>query len=518
MASQAQHTDYDLLVVGGGINGCGIARDAAGRGYSVCLAEMNDLASGTSSWSTKLIHGGLRYLEFYEFRLVREALSERELLWSIAPHIIRPLRFVLPHSKGLRPRWLLRLGLFLYDHLGGRKLLPATRTLDLRKDPAGAPLKPGFSTAFEYSDCWVDDARLVALNARDAADRGAEINTRTRVVAARRDGGIWHATLRDAETGETRDVTARLMVNAAGPWVDRLLESALKRNDAHNVRLVQGSHIVVRKLFDHDRAYIFQNADGRIVFAIPYEQDFTLIGTTDRDYEGDPADVSATEEEILYLAAAASEYFKTPIKRDDVVWTYSGVRPLFDDGASKAQEATRDYVLKLDTGAGGADHAPLVNIFGGKITTYRRLALSVMEQVEGALGAVGKSWTRSAALPGGDFPTTGFDDLVRDLRTSHPEISAQLVRRLARSYGTRARVILEGVRTADDLGRHFGADLHAREVAYLMDQEWARSAEDVLWRRSKLGLHLSREQADALGQWMRDRYSGETSSRDTRRA
>lgn len=518
MASQAQHTDYDLLIVGGGINGCGIARDAAGRGYSVCLAEMNDLASGTSSWSTKLIHGGLRYLEFYEFRLVREALSERELLWSIAPHIIRPLRFVLPHSKGLRPRWLLRLGLFLYDHLGGRKLLPATRTLDLRKDPTGEPLKPGFSTAFEYSDCWVDDARLVALNARDAADRGAEINTRTQVVAARRDGDIWHATLRDTDTGATRDVTARLMVNAAGPWVDRLLESALKRNDARNVRLVQGSHIVVRKLFDHDRAYIFQNADGRIVFAIPYERDFTLIGTTDRDYEGDPADVAATEEEILYLAAAASEYFKTPIKRDDVVWTYSGVRPLFDDGASKAQEATRDYVLKLDTGAGGADHAPLVNIFGGKITTYRRLALSVLEQVESVLGAMGKPWTRSAPLPGGDFPTTGFEDLVRDLQTAHPDLPAGLVHRLARNYGTRASAILEDARTTGDLGRHFGADLYEREVVYLMDQEWARSAEDVLWRRSKLGLHLSQNQADALGQWMRDRYSETTSSRDTRRA
>ncbi|SDU44797.1 glycerol-3-phosphate dehydrogenase [Stappia sp. ES.058] len=518
MASQAQHTDYDLLVVGGGINGCGVARDAAGRGYSVCLAEMNDLASGTSSWSTKLIHGGLRYLEFYEFRLVREALSERELLWSIAPHIIRPLRFVLPHSKGLRPRWLLRLGLFLYDHLGGRKLLPATRTLDLRKDPAGDPLKPGFSTAFEYSDCWVDDARLVALNARDAADRGAQINTRTQVVAARREGGVWHATLRDTDTDATRDVTARLMVNAAGPWVDRLLESALKRNDARNVRLVQGSHIVVRKLFDHDRAYIFQNADGRIVFAIPYEQDFTLIGTTDRDYEGDPANVAATEEEILYLAAAASEYFKVPIERDDVVWTYSGVRPLFDDGASKAQEATRDYVLKLDTGAGGAEHAPLVNIFGGKITTYRRLALSVLEQVENVLGAVGKPWTRGATLPGGDFPTTGFEALVGDLQDAYPALPPKLVHRLVRNYGTRARTILEGATTPDDLGRNFGADLHAREVAYLMDQEWARSAEDVLWRRSKLGLHLSQDQADALGQWMRDRYSGETSSRDTRRA
>ena len=513
---------YDLAVIGGGVNGCGIARDAAGRGLDVVVVEKGDLAGATSSASTKLIHGGLRYLEHREFRLVREALQERAVLLDALPHIAWPLRFVLPHHRGLRPRWMIRLGLFIYDHLaggnGGRRKLPGTRRLDLSRDAAGLPLKDDYHTAFEYSDAWVDDARLVALNARDAADRGAEINTRTQVVAARRDGDIWHATLRDTDTGATRDVTARLMVNAAGPWVDRLLESALKRNDARNVRLVQGSHIVVRKLFDHDRAYIFQNADGRIVFAIPYERDFTLIGTTDRDYEGDPADVAATEEEILYLAAAASEYFKTPIKRDDVVWTYSGVRPLFDDGASKAQEATRDYVLKLDTGAGGADHAPLVNIFGGKITTYRRLALSVLEHVESVLGAMGKPWTRSAPLPGGDFPTTGFEDLVRDLQTAHPDLPAGLVHRLARNYGTRASAILEGARTTGDLGRHFGADLYEREVAYLMDQEWARSAEDVLWRRSKLGLHLSQNQADALGQWMRDRYSETTSSRDTRRA
>lgn len=504
MTAATQAAEFDILVIGGGINGCGIARDAVGRGYSVCLAEMNDLASGTSSWSTKLIHGGLRYLEHYEFRLVREALGERELLWANAPHIIRPMRFVLPHQKGLRPRWMLRLGLFLYDHLGGRKLLPGTRTLNLANDPAGRPLKDGFGTGFEYSDCWVDDARLVVLNARDAADRGAQVHTRTEVVALEREGDIWRATLKDRESGATRSVTARLAVNAAGPWVDRVLKGALKRNDTHNVRLVQGSHIVVRKLFDHDRAYIFQNGDGRIVFAIPYEQDFTLIGTTDRDYEGDPADVAATEEEIVYLTEAASEYFRKPITRGDVVWTYSGVRPLFDDGASKAQEATRDYVLKLDEG-GRRDGAALINIFGGKITTYRRLALSVLEMIEKALGAKGPDWTATALLPGGDFPTTGLADLEAALARDFAFLPRPLVARLARSYGTRARDLLAGATSIDDLGPHFGADLYGREVAYLMQHEWARRAEDVLWRRSKLGLRVSAEQAQALEAWMAGR-------------
>jgi glycerol-3-phosphate dehydrogenase len=505
MTAQDEATPFDILIIGGGINGCGIARDAIGRGYSVCLAEMNDLASGTSSWSTKLIHGGLRYLEHYEFRLVREALSERELLWSIAPHIIRPLRFVLPHQKGLRPRWMLRLGLFLYDHLGGRKLLPGTETLDLRQDPAGVPLKGGFSTAFEYSDCWVDDARLVALNARDAADRGAEINTRTRVTAAERKDGLWHVSLTDTETGAVRQVLARMLVNAAGPWVDNVLHTAMKRADAHNVRLVQGSHIVVRKLFEHDRAYIFQNGDGRIVFAIPYEGDHTLIGTTDRDYSGDPAKVHASEEEIGYLIEAAGEYFKTPITRDDVVWTYSGVRPLYDDGASKAQEATRDYVLKLDTGSG--NEPALVNIFGGKITTYRRLALSVMELVEKTIGAKGRPWTDKPPLPGGDFPTTGFPALVEDLRRAHPDLDGKLVMRLARAYGTRARLILDGINAPEDLGEDFGAGLSEREVAYLMDHEWARTAEDVLWRRSKLGLAVDDGAVERLAAFMAERLT-----------
>ncbi|HBT67203.1 MAG TPA: glycerol-3-phosphate dehydrogenase, partial [Agrobacterium sp.] len=359
---------FDLFVIGGGINGCGIARDAVGRGYSVALAEKGDFASGTSSAATKLIHGGLRYLEHYEFRLVREALMEREIVWAMAPHVIWPMRFVLPIQKGgVRPSWMVRLGLFLYDNLGGRKLLPPTRTLDLRQDPAGKPLKPVFAKAFEYSDGWVDDARFVVLNARDAADRGATIMNRTRVVSAHRESGLWLIETLDEKTGRSITHKARMLVNAAGPWVDNVLSGVFGRNDVHNVRLVQGSHIIVRKKFSDPRAYFFQNPDNRIIFAIPYERDFTLIGTTDRDYKGDPAKVRISEGEISYLCNAASEYFSEPVNSDDIVWTYSGVRPLFDDGASKAQEATRDYVLKVEEAEG---EAPLLNIFGGKLTTY----------------------------------------------------------------------------------------------------------------------------------------------------
>jgi glycerol-3-phosphate dehydrogenase len=487
--------DVDVLVIGGGINGCGVARDAVGRGFRVLLAEQDDLASGTSSWSTKLIHGGLRYLEHYKFRLVREALQEREVLWRMAPHIIWPLRFVLPHHKGLRPAWLLRLGLFIYDHLGGRKLLPATKTLDLQRDPTGLPLKGGFARGFEYSDCWVEDSRLVVLNARDAADRGATILTRTRVTGLRRTGDVWTVTLEDRDTGARRDVTAALVVNAAGPWVDQVMRGPLGRNDANNVRLVQGSHIVVRRVFEHDRAYIFQNADGRIIFAIPYETDFTLIGTTDQDYKGDPAKVAITDGEITYLLNAASEYFTTPIERDDIVWTYSGVRPLYDDGASKAQKATRDYVLKLE---GEAAEPKLINVFGGKITTYRRLSESVMEKIEAVLGARGPRWSSSATLPGGDFPVQGFDNLVAALQIAHPQISPALIRRLVRAYGTATRVILGSAQTDADLGRDFGGGLREAEVRYLMDREWARTTADILWRRSKLGLRLTPDQVADL--------------------
>jgi glycerol-3-phosphate dehydrogenase len=492
---------YDLAVIGGGINGCGIARDAAGRGASVILFEQGDFASGTSSASTKLIHGGLRYLEHFEFRLVREALLEREVIWRIAPHIVWPLRFVLPHHTGLRPRWLLRIGLFLYDNLGGRKRLPGTRVLDLDRDPAGEPLKPLFHRAFEYSDCWVEDSRLVVLNARDAAERGAEIRSRSRVVGATRLNGAWQVTVESVDTGRREAVSAKVLVNAAGPWVGDVLAGILRTNTAAGVRLVQGSHVVVRRLFDHDRCYIFQNADGRIVFAIPYERDFTLIGTTDRDYTGDPAAVVATEEEIGYLCAAASEYFKRPVEREDVVWTYSGVRPLYDDGASKAQEATRDYVLSLDAPEG---QAPLLSVFGGKITTYRRLAEAALEKLGDHLPTVREpSWTGQVPLPGGDFPVDGFEALVAAIRREHPYLAAGLARRLVRAYGTRARRILEGARSMEDLGRVFGADLTEREVGYLMRQEWAVRADDVLWRRSKLGLRLSSDQKAALEDFMR---------------
>ncbi len=487
---------HDIFVIGGGINGCGIARDAVGRGYSVFLAEMNDLASGTSSGSTKLIHGGLRYLEFYEFRLVREALMEREVLWRNAPHIIWPMRFVLPFfAGGPRPAWMLRLGLFLYDHIGGRKLLPATKTLDMRRDPASKPLKPLFSKAFEYSDGWVNDARLVVLNARDAADRGATIRIRTKVVAARREGDLWAITIEDLRDRKTETVRAKLLVNAAGPWVDHVLEKTVGKNDVHNVRLVQGSHIVVRKKFDDPRAYFFQNKDGRIIFAIPYEEDFTLIGTTDRDYSDDPHSVTISEGEIDYLCAAASEYFADPVTRADIVWTYSAVRPLYDDGASKAQEATRDYVLKAEGGEGAA---PLINAFGGKITTYRRLAESMLEKIEGFLGKRGDPWTAKGALPGGDFPATGYEAEVTKLKSSYPFLETRMARRLVRLYGTRARMLLGLAKSTADLGQDFGAHLYEAEVRYLVDHEWARTAEDILWRRTKRGLHFDREQTAKL--------------------
>ncbi|MBN9243428.1 MAG: glycerol-3-phosphate dehydrogenase [Mesorhizobium sp.] len=492
---------HDIFVIGGGINGCGIARDAIGRGFSVFLAEMGDLASGTSSGSTKLIHGGLRYLEFYEFRLVREALMEREVLWRNAPHIIWPMRFVLPYFRGgPRPAWMLRLGLFLYDHIGGRKLLPATRTLDMRTNLAGKPLKPLFSKAFEYSDGWVNDARLVALNARDAADRGATIRTRTKVTGARREADGWTITVEDLRNHRTEEIKARLLVNAAGPWVDHVLAEVVGYN-AHNVRLVQGSHIVVRKKFDDPRAYFFQNKDGRIIFAIPYEEDFTLIGTTDRDNGGDPHDVRISDTEIDYLCAAASEYFAEPVERADIVWTYSAVRPLYDDGASKAQEATRDYVLKAE---GGEGMAPLVNAFGGKITTYRRLSESMLEKIEGFLGKRGPAWTANAPLPGGDFPATGFDAEVAKLNSAYPFLDARHARRLVRLYGTHAKVLLGSAKSYADLGHNFGAELYEAEVRYLAEHEWAVTAEDVLWRRTKRGLHFDQEQAAALESFMRE--------------
>jgi len=512
----------DLLVIGGGINGCGIARDAAGRGLSVVLAEMGDLAQATSSASTKLFHGGLRYLEFFEVRLVREALREREVLLRAMPHISWPMRFVLPlHQdmrfeggtptsklltlfmpwmKGRRPAWLIRLGLFLYDHLGGRDILPGTRRVDLTRDPAGAPLQGKYLKAFEYSDCWVEDSRLVALNARDAAARGATILTRSKVTGAKAEDGIWHVTVADADSGETRTIRARMLVNAAGPWVGQVIRDTVHLEQQAHVRLVRGSHIVTRKLFDHDKCYFFQGSDGRIIFAIPYETDFTLIGTTDADHDDPDTPPHCTDAERDYLLRFASQYFRTPVTAGDIVWSYSGVRPLYDDGSSSATAATRDYVLKLDRRAG----APMLDVFGGKITTYRRLAEAALEQISTVFPRLDSQWTAGVPLPGGDFPVGDVDRLIAELRSGYPFLTDRWARRLVRAYGTEAKELLGEARTTGDLGRDFGADLTAREVRWLMTREFARRADDVVWRRSKLGLRMTPEQIAALDGWMLD--------------
>ena len=494
---------YDLVIIGGGINGCGIARDAAGRGLAVHLCEMGDLAGGTSSRSTGLIHGGLRYLERYDFRLVREALREREVLWRIAPHIVRPLRIVLPYRPGLRSTWLLRLGLFVYDHLGGRQLLPPTRVLDLARDAAGAPLKPGvFRTGFEYSDCRVDDARLVLLNARDAAGHGATIRTRTRAVAAVRRGAAWQITIEDIRNGRRETLEARALVNAAGPWAAQILASCLGRAGREQVRLVQGSHIVVPRLFGHDRAYMFQNPDRRIIFAIPYERAYTLIGTTDRDFAGDPAAVAATPAEIAYLCDAASSYFARPVMPADVVRSFAGVRPLHDDRARDPDETSRDYALELDVAPG---RAALLTVFGGKITTYRRLAEAALDRLAPHLPPQARhnaGWTRHAPLPGGDFAVDGLAALTAALATAYGFLTPAHAGRLACAYGTRAKDILGGARTPADLGIAFGTTLTQAEVRYLMTQEWAQTADDVLWRRSKLGLALTGSETAALARFM----------------
>jgi glycerol-3-phosphate dehydrogenase len=489
--------EYDLAIIGGGVNGCGIARDAAGRGLRVLLFEQNDLASGTSSASTKLIHGGLRYLELCEFRLVREALAEREVLLRAAPHIIWPLRFVLPHDAGLRPWWMLRLGLLLYDHFGGRKILPPTRALDLRRDPAGVPLNPAYTRAFEYSDCWVDDARLVVLNARDAAAHGAHILTRTRCTHAVREGGLWRLTLTTANQTETR--TARVLINAAGPWVASVLSDVVGQRSRVPIRLVKGSHLVVRRLFDHDRCYIFQNADQRICFAIPYEDDFTLIGTTDLDYSGDPADIAISPDEEAYLLTAVSGYLVRPIDPALIAWRYSGVRPLRDDGATKAQDATRDYILELD------GDPPLLSAFGGKITTYRRLAEAAIARLTPLFPNLPKSWTAWAPLPGGTFPWGGQPTLRAQLQSAYPFLPARTVARLVRSYGTLAHDVLGDARQPGDLGRSFGAGLTERETEYLVRHEWASRPRDILWRRSKLGLHMTEAERTQFADWFDSR-------------
>lgn len=511
----------DLFIIGGGINGCGIARDAAGRGYSVTLAEQGDLASATSSASTKLFHGGLRYLEYFELRLVREALREREVLLRAMPHISWPMRFVLPLSptmtfdsttpasrlvqtvmpwlRGRRPAWMIRLGLFLYDNLGGRKILPGTTTLDLRHGPEGKVLRDGFSRAYEYSDCWVDDARLVVLNARDALARGARIMTRTQVLRAERKDGLWQIETRDQVTGQRHTHCARMLINAAGPWAGEVIQDRIHLTSRDRVRLVRGSHIVTRKLYDHDKCYFFQGQDGRIVFAIPYEDDFTLIGTTDADHESPSVRPVCTEAERDYLIDFVNRYFARPISPDDVVWTYSGVRPLHDDGASAASAATRDYTLVVDADGG----APVLHVFGGKITTYRKLAESALSRINRALGGDAAPWTAGVALPGGDFAADGADALRRDLMNGYPFLTEAWAARLVRTYGTEARVILGQAQTRGDLGRDFGATLTEAEVRWQMEREFAQTSEDVVWRRTKLGLRLTADEVAALDAWMR---------------
>ena len=485
----------DLLVIGGGINGTGIARDAAGRGLKVIVVERDDLASATSSRSTKLIHGGLRYLEYYEFRLVREALSEREVLLKAAPHIIWPLRFVLPHDKSLRPAWMIQIGLFLYDHLGGRKLLPPSKRISLARPPYADGLKPGHETGFEYSDCWVNDARMVVLNAMDARERGTEILTRTACVSAKRAGGMWIAELR-GEDGTQRTVRAKALVNATGPWAGEFVSRQLGINEAATLRLVKGSHIIVKRLYAGDHAFILQNVDRRIVFTIPYEGKFTLVGTTDVPYVGDPAKVAIVEEETRYLCDIVNRYFTTTITPADVVWNYSGVRPLFDeDGSESASAVSRDYVLEVEDQDG---KAPLLNVFGGKITTFRRLSEHAMQKLKPYFPEARGDWTKGAALPGGDIANADFESFTAEQTRRYDWLPPATVRRLARAYGTRIGRVLGEARGIDELGRHFGADLYQREVDYLRDQEWACSAEDILWRRSKLGLHMTPGERAAL--------------------
>lgn len=491
--------DFDVFIIGGGINGAGIARDASGRGFSVCLCDAGDFGGGTSSASTKLVHGGLRYLEHFEFRLVREALIEREILWQMAPHIIWPLRFILPHHKGLRPAWLLRLGLFLYDHLGGRKLLPATRTLNLQSDMAGKSLRPVFKKAFEYSDCWVEDSRLVILNLQDAKAKGADIRPRTGAHKAEFNNGKWDIELEDKITGERENIRASVIINATGPWVDEVMKNVFGKNDSKNVRLVRGSHIVIKKKYQHDRAYIFQNSDDRIIFAIPYENDYTLIGTTDAEQDNIFEKPKISQSEIDYLCEMASEYFKEPVKQEDVVWTYSGVRPLYDDGASKAQEATRDYVIRQEETLGDGS---LFNIFGGKITTFRRLAESVMEEIEDRLGVRKNKWTSGAVYSGGDFTTDGYDDLVEQYSSKYPFVQKELMKRLVRLYGTNTLEILNDAKDIKSLGTDFGEGLYQREVEYLMKHEWVFEASDILYRRTKLGIRMTEQQVKKLASWI----------------
>nr|WP_169788112.1 glycerol-3-phosphate dehydrogenase [Caldimonas brevitalea] len=504
VSALGRETSCDVLVVGGGINGAGIARDLAGRGLRVVMCEKDDLAQHTSSSSTKLIHGGLRYLEYYEFSLVRKALIEREVLLRSAPHIMWPLRFVMPHDRSLRPVWMIRAGLFLYDHLAKREVLPASTTVNLRHHEAGQPLKPFYTKGFVYSDGWVDDARLVVLNALDAQQRGARIYTRTRCIEARRSATGWHATLQSRD-GETVTVSARAVVNAAGPWAGQFLREHAHQRDTKGLRLVKGSHIVVKKMFDHPMAYIFQNPDKRIIFAIPYEQDYTLIGTTDVEHKGAIGEARIDDSEIAYLCEQASRYFAKPVTRADVVWTYAGVRPLLDDASGDPSAVTRDYLLDLDT-----SEAPLLSVWGGKITTFRKLAEEAADRLCPALGHQGGAWTSGQHLPGGDLssyigaaqrPDTDFERFDQSLADRHPWLPPALRRRLARNYGSRVDLVLGRAQQLSDLGEEVAPHLREAELRYLCNHEWAGSADDVLWRRTKLGLHMTPEQRQAVATW-----------------
>ncbi|BFM49760.1 glycerol-3-phosphate dehydrogenase [Marinomonas sp. THO17] len=488
---------FDLFVVGGGINGTGIAADAAGRSLKVGLCEMGDLANATSSSSSKLIHGGLRYLEHYEFRLVKEALNEREVLLKVAPHLVTPMRFQMPHRPHLRPAWLIRIGMFLYDFLGKRETLPGSKAVKYGTD---SPLKDDISQGFEYSDCWVDDARLVVTNALSAQQNGAQIYARTRCTSAKRIDGKWHIHLEDLLSKETFEVTANGLVNAAGPWVSSFIESKVERKAPYGIRMIKGSHIVVPKLYQQTNAFIMQNTDKRIVFAIPYREDYTLLGTTDVEYNGDPKQVAISAEETNYILQVANDHFKQSLTPKDVVWSYSGVRPLLEDESSDPSAVTRDYTLHLDDDLG----APLLSIFGGKITTYRKLALSAMKKLAPFYQQMGNEWTHSKPLPGGELGMS-LDAYAIKLQQDNPFISAHLAQRFANSYGSRTQLILSGLDSVAALGKEFGSELYQAEVDYLIEQEWARSAEDILWRRTKLGLEFTDDQVTALEEYIQSK-------------
>lgn len=528
----------DLFIIGGGVNGCGIARDAVGRGLSVTLAEKADLGGATSSASTKMFHGGLRYLEFFKVRLVKEALVEREILLRAMPHISWPMRFVLPYHKdmrfegetsvsrllkytmpwlkGRRPAWLIRIGLFVYDHLGGREILPATTSLKLENEIVGDALNSKFRKAFEYSDCWVQDSRLVVLNARDAADRGALIMTRTQVLSAERKGGIWEVVVKALDSGKENTHYAKALVNASGPWVENVIKNIVRVEDSAGVRLVRGSHIVTKKLYEHKKAYFLQGVDGRIIFVLPFEDDFTLIGTTDQDYQGGVEDISCDADEVDYLCNFVSDYFKKPINKHDVVWSYSGVRPLYNDGAKSATSATRDYVLVINQESSSLESkgagAPLLNIYGGKITTYRRLAESALKKLSLFFPELGPNWTAGASLPGGDFGVDEVELLIENLNSKYPFLGEYWAKRLIRTYGTEADLMLAGASSKDALGIDFGGSLTEVEVNWLLEKEFVYCAEDVLWRRTKLGLRLNETQKNELQNWITNRLKSQINS------